>query len=272
MFGAPPAGPAARPRPPERLVRSERLDRLSPFLAGPHYGPVLTPMLLKAVNASLQVNPLLLPVGESDRVHLKWNMLFSTAHCQRSTDPSHRSWSNGRSEPATFPRVSSLRLVSRTVPWIIDISAANPAVGVTCGDVVEQLSEYLQRRLRKEDYETAREDRRRLIRQAYHHNRSRSEGVPGGQLGDGLKRLDWLGTQTMWGGLERNDSFIMERYGVSLPCTLELVCYDRPMMSEQQIEEERRARRRSTASRRPSRPQSRAQSRPPSRSDGSNSS
>ena len=204
-------------------------------------------MLIKAVGAKLEINPLLLPIGDDDeRPHLRWNMLFSTAHCHRSTDPTHRSWSNGRQEPATFPRVTALRLVSDVFPWILDIKATNTAVGVTCGDVIEQLSDHLQRRLRKEDYEGATGVKRRAIRDAYHHNRSRSAGVPGGQLGDGLKALDWLGSQTMFGGVLLNETLVRDRFNVVMPCMLELVCVERPLVADDEPEEPRRARRRST--------------------------
>lgn len=218
-------------------------------------GPVLEPMLAKAVGAKLQMNPLLLPLGDEDHPHLQWNMLFSTAHCHRSTDPSHRSWSNGRQEPATFPRVTELRLVSRVFPSIIHIRATNRAVGITCGDLVEQLSDHLQRRLRKEDYEGAPAARRRAIRDAYHHNRSRSMGVPGGQLGDGLKALDWLGTQTMFGGIQQNEQFLLERFNVAMPCVLELICVERPVVGDD--EEDRRQLRRRSRTMSTSRPQSR---------------
>jgi len=209
-------------------------------------GPVLEPMLVKAVGAKLKINPFLLPlIDEEERPHLRWNMLFSTAHCHRSTDPSHRSWSNGRQEPATFPRVTELRLVSRVFPWMVNVRATNRAVGVTCGDVVEQLSEHLQRRLRKEDYEGATGMKRRAIRDAYHHNRSRSAGVPGGQLGDGLKALDWLGTNTLFGGVQLNEQLLLERFNVAPPCVLELVCVERPFVEDDEVEDIRLSRSRS---------------------------
>ena len=215
-------------------------------------------MLVKAVGTVPKINPLLLPLGdEDDRPHLRWNMLFSTAHCHRSTDPSHRSWSNGRQEPVTFPRVSEIRVVSRVFPWIVNIRATNRAIGVTCGDLIEQLSDHLQRRLRKEDYEGATGGRRRAIRDAYHHNRSRSTGVPGGQLGDGLKALDWLGTQTMFGGIQQNEPLLLERFNVVLPCVLELVCVDRPLVGDVEPEDLRDARRRSSRHMSTSRPPSR---------------
>ncbi|KAI9462542.1 hypothetical protein F5148DRAFT_1150473 [Russula earlei] len=241
----PPPPPAAPPRQPERMTRAERYDKIGHFAVGPHYGPVLEPILVKAVGATLKVNPLLLPLDDEERPHLRWNMLFSTAHCHRSTDPTHRSWSNGRQEPATFPRVTEVRLVSRVFPWTVNVHATNRAVGITCGDLVEQLSDHLQRRLRKEDYESASGARRRAIRDAYHHNRSRSAGVPGGQLGDGLKALDWLGTQTMFGGVRQNEQLLLERFNVAVPCMLELVCVERPLVGDDEPEDTRHSRRRS---------------------------
>ena len=202
-------------------------------------------MLVKAVAATPQINPLLIPIGDGeDRQHLRWNMLFSTAHCHRSTDPFHHSWSIGRQEPATFPRVTELRLISRAFPWIVHIRATNRAIGVTCGDLIEQLSGHLQRRQRKEDYDGTSDQKRRAIRDAYHHNRSRSAAVPGGLLGDGLKALDWLGTQTMFGGLKLNEQLLLERFNVILPCMLELLCVDRPLVGDDDAEDSGSARKR----------------------------
>ena len=244
---------------PQGLIVCKRIYlRHEIFITHPVYhirtdGPVLEPMLTKAVGAKLQMNPLLLPLGdEEDHPHLRWNMLFSTAHCHRSTDPTHRSWSNGRQEPATFPRVSELRLVSRVFPAVINIRATNRAIGVTCGDLIEQLSDHLQRRLRKEDYEGASGPRRRAIRDAYHHNRSRSMGVPGGQLGDGLKALDWLGTQTMFGGIQQDEQYLLERFNVAMPCVLELICVERPLVDDEEDRRQERRRSRHMSTSRPS--------------------
>jgi hypothetical protein len=150
-------------------------------------------------------------------------------------------------------------------PWTLDITATNRTHGVTCGDLIEQLSDHLQRRLRKEEYDGASGARRRAIRDAYHHNRSRSAGVPGGRLGDGLKVLDWLGTQIMFGGIQNNEQLLVERFNVAPACMLELVCVEPPLVGddEDDMEEQRQARRRSRHM---------STSRPPSRMDGYSSS
>ena len=46
----------------------------------------------------------------------------------------------------------------------------------------------------------------------------------GGHLVEGLKRLDWLGTTSRFGGLIVNDTFVKEHCGDVLPCTFELKC------------------------------------------------
>jgi len=148
--------------------------------------------------------------------------------------------------------VTELRLVSRAFPSTIDVRATNRAVGITCGDLIEQLSDHLQRRLRKEDYEGAPALRRRAIRDAYHHNRSRSTGVPGGQLGDGLKSLDWLGTQTMFGGIQQNEQLLLERFNVVMPCVLELICVERPLVEDEEDRYQGRRRSRHMSTSRPS--------------------
>lgn len=193
------------------------------------------------------MNPLLKPLldEEGSRAHLRWNMLFSPTQCQRSDEPADRSWSGGRQEPATFPRVTELRLVSRVLPWIIDIPASNPTIGVTCGDIIDQLSRYLHRQLRGSEYSSQPVDQQNALKTAYHFNRSTADGVPGGRLGDGLRRLDWLGMSTMFGGIDRNDAFVREHCGEILPCVFELHCIPRVPSTEEEVEATRRERRRS---------------------------
>lgn len=233
------------------LIRKQRYPDLADLQPNAD-GPVLTPMILKIVRADLAINPLLQPhpiEEETTEPRLIWNMLFSTALCRRTTDSEDRSWSVGRQAPATFPRVSSLRLLSRTIPWLIDIPASNPAIGVTCGDVIERLSEYLQGRISKNDYSKASRETQEALKMTYHHNRSRDEGVPGGRLGEGLKRLDWLGQKTMWGGLEKNDALVKEVCAEVLPCILELKCDPRPLIAEDDVRIQRESRRRSRSAR-----------------------
>ena len=238
---------------------------------------------MKVVKAKLELNPLLAPPpdGPEDRPYLKWNMLFPTAQCQRSSDPGHRSWAEGRHAPATWPRVKSMRILCRCVPWELQIKASDPEVGVTCGDVIEGIHDYMYGRVSTQQLDNATAAHKRLVGQSYWHNRSTAHGVPGGRLYNTLLRCDWLGLQTMFGGIVDADHALLDDLacGANMPCTFELKCLQRYPMTEAEIrehearetaarrEEERAARRERSA--RTSRTTSRAPSRAPSRARSS---
>ena len=203
------------------------------------------------------MNPLISPLPEdgSDRVHLNWNMLFSTSTVQRSTDPSHISWSKGRDAPATFPRVSSLRLVSDTIPWVLNVEARDIGIGVTCGEVIDSIGQQLAKFSDKHDYERLTPNLRQEVGIAYRRNRSREPGVPGGQLGQGMKRLDFLRQDTMFAGIEVNDRVVKRVCGEVLPCVFVLKCSKIFPVTREEAED-RDARLRASSSR----PRSRASS------------
>ncbi|KAG5639170.1 hypothetical protein H0H81_006074 [Sphagnurus paluster] len=226
----PPAAP-----PPARVAQipehfrtqSARVgDRMDPFTAGKSYGPVLEPFLLKVVGAQLRLNPLIEPLPESgaDRPHLLWNMLFDSGNIQRSTDPSDVSWSNGRDEPATFPRVTMLRVVSEIFPWLIEVHASDAAVGVTCGELIDTLSTSLQTLTPEGDFNALPPARQQEVTVAYSYNRSRNAGVPGGRLKRGLRRCDFLCKQVIFGGIVADEAVVKKIVRCALPCTVVLKC------------------------------------------------
>jgi len=162
-------------------------------------------------------------------------MLFPPNNCQRSTDPAYISWSNGRKEPATFPRVTSIRLVSEQFPWITEIAARDRNIGVTCEEVIDYASRSLCRFTGAHHYETLSNEKRRTIVEAYWYNRSRATGVPGGALGEGMRRLDFLERRTMFGGLRSNDRLVKAACEIVFPCTFEMVCLQRYPMEETEV-------------------------------------
>jgi hypothetical protein len=203
-------------------------------------GPVLTPLLLRIVGAQLKVNPLLTaPTQDLDQVYLKWNMLFNASHCVRSDDKPDKSWSNGRGSPATHPRLAEIKIISRTFPWSITVFAQDPKAGVTCGEIIDKLDDFIHKNLKKDDADLDSGDHRLERDHAYYHNRSTAIGVPGGRLGEGLRRLDWLCKETMFGGLEVDNSFVREYHdGASPPAVLTLLCTTRYPLTEQELDEQ----------------------------------
>lgn len=234
-------------------------------------GPVLDAFVAKVVDVRFELNPLLAPPPDrpEDRPYLKWNMLFPTAQCQRSSDPGHRSWAEGRHSPATWPRVKTMRILSRHTPWEIQITASDPEMGVTCGDVIEGIHEYMYGRVSNQQLENATAQQKRLVGQSYWHNRSTAHGVPGGRLYNTLLRCDWLGLHTMFGGIVEADAQLLDDLacGAALPATFELKCLQRYPMTEAEIREHeaRESASRARSSRGTSRATSRAGSRAPSR-------
>ncbi|EIN07959.1 hypothetical protein PUNSTDRAFT_121126 [Punctularia strigosozonata HHB-11173 SS5] len=255
----PMAPPMTRSRKSSFGPHKESGDRVPRFTPGPNYGPVLEPFVAKVVRAHLELNPLLQAPADNhspdkDPPYLKWCMLFPESFCQRSSDPPHRSWMVGRDEPATFPRVTHLRIISPSFPWTVDVRAEDRGIGVTCGDVIQQLDKFLHELVRKEEYAHAGKQRSKMMNEAYHFNRSTAHGVPGGRLGAGMRRLDWLCRETMWGGLEENDRYVRE-HAAGLSCTFVLTCKkmyaltEEEIRNQEQLEAEARSRPRSVLSR-----------------------
>ncbi|KAG6856731.1 hypothetical protein H0H87_001331 [Tephrocybe sp. NHM501043] len=210
---------------PEYLYARRQNDRVDPFTAGPSYGPVLDPFQIALLGVQARINPLLgLPIDDPNRPYLKWNMLFRSNDCSRSTDEAHISWSVGRDEPATFPRVTVMKIVSETFPWSIEVKAGNETLGVTCGDVIETLAESFYQLTSEADYEALTPKRKNEVGAVYLKNRSREVGVPGGALKQGLRRLDFLGSNNIFGGIRSDDLKAHKILGSAPPCTYVLIC------------------------------------------------
>ena len=189
-------------------------------------------------------------------------MLFHVGQCHVSNDDAGRSWAN-RNVPATWPRVKSLRLISKDFPWLIDVQARDPNCGVSCGDILDAIFQFLHQRISRAEYAAASTELQREISATYHHNRSTHPGVPGGTLRAGVHRFDFLGTATNFGGIVKNEDLVHQICHAPVPCVFELVCDQQPEEAEG-----RRSRSRvRTRSRNPSRGASRPPTRAPSPQD-----
>lgn len=171
------------------------------------------------MNLTLEINPLLLPPPEdhASRPFLKYNLLFPVSSTHRSDDAPSRSWTKGRHAPATFPRVSSLLLISHEFPWVIPIDATVSLRGVTCHDVLTQLHEALKAKLSKSLWRRLTPNKQRELGDRYHRNRSTWSGAPGGDLGSGIRRVDYLNDKVIWDGLSggaEEKEFIFKKMGV----------------------------------------------------------
>lgn len=105
---------------------------------------------------------------------------------------------------------------------------------MTCGEVIESIYQNMQRLTHRDDYERLSAPQKRTLADAYRHNRSRTNGVPGGTLGDGMKRLDYLRDKVAFGGMEVNEAVVRRICGAVLPCTFVLRCQHMFPMTQQE--------------------------------------
>ncbi|KAB5595208.1 hypothetical protein CTheo_1286 [Ceratobasidium theobromae] len=211
--------------PQTRLVRPKE-DEQPPMRwePGKDYAPVLDPFTLGILNPKVQLHPLLQPAAEGAE-HLVYNMLFPPSAIHLSSDPPTKSWSNGRFSMATFPRVKRVRIVCRGHPWLMEVSNDN---GVT-------LYTEHQRHMSGSEWDAA-VDMKRQITKSYQWNRSTNPGAPGGVMGEGLRRIDWLMRNTHFGGLVEDRAFLESRVGHGIeraqPATFVLEVNDGPKKDE----------------------------------------
>lgn len=117
---------------------------------------------------------------------------------------------------------------------MIEVRAQTEGTGVTCGEVIEAIYHDMQRLTQKEDYDRLSAPQKRSLADAYRHNRSRTNGVPGGTLGEGMKRLDFLRDKVTFGGIENNEAVVERICGAPLPCTFVLRCQHMFPMTQQE--------------------------------------
>ena len=107
---------------------------------------------------------------------------------------------------ATLPAQERLFVTFETQPWNMVINASNSTIGVTVQDVCLQIYSVLMAYTSRAEFEGQDEERRNNIEQSFWNNRSSEMSLPkASRLGPGIRRFDWLGEQTMFGGLVLED-------------------------------------------------------------------
>ena len=206
-----------------------------------------------------------IPDDTQSRPWLIWDIRFHTGQCQRGPVKNNRSWAEGRFSPATWPRVKSLRIVSKFFHWMIEIAASDPELGVTCGDVVDRLHDFMYARSTDGEYKRASREKRSIIYEWFNRNRSVEDGAPGGRMPQTLLRCDWLGEFNQWGGMIHDPKVVKEICGADLPCTFVLLCTEKHARSSDVDIREQEARLIAADSARERRSRSRTRSRATSR-------
>jgi hypothetical protein len=155
---------------------------------------------------------------------MTWNTLYPGSYARLPHDPSGESWFEKRIEPATFPRMSIIRIISRTFPWMIEIKGEDSEAAVTCRDVVEQLHKFFCVLLGPIEMDDVTAEHRKAMSAASRANRLQE--IPAEIFKDsiGMRRIDWLCKNTMFEGLEEDKEYITERLSEFVPGTFVLRC------------------------------------------------
>ncbi|EUC60683.1 hypothetical protein RSOL_359640 [Rhizoctonia solani AG-3 Rhs1AP] len=107
------------------------------------------------------------------------------------------------------PPVTRLRLVSRLHPWVA--IAKNPN-GVTVGNVLEIIYATLQEPICEAEWWIVSSKERARVGRIFERECARGSGTTGRRSQtDGVRRVDWVGDETTFLGLEKDESFIRHR-------------------------------------------------------------
>jgi hypothetical protein len=130
-----------------------------------------------------------------------------------------------------------MRIVSDLFPWTFSVIASDWTAGVTCGEVIDTLAKNFFRHASREDYyDTLSTQRQKRVSEVYRYNRSTAYGR--GTLGEGLRRLDFLGKDTTYGGILLDEAALRRRCGDVLPCMFVLNCQRYVLTQEEMREQE----------------------------------
>jgi hypothetical protein len=107
---------------------------------------------------------------------------------------------------ASIPRSKHMRLVSKAIPWMIDIVAPRGRT-ITCEIVWEAIYAALQEPIADSEWAFVVNDRwqRATVEKAALKRQDAGDPVTG------LKRVDWLGESATFKGLERDEDFERHR-------------------------------------------------------------
>ena len=185
--------------------------------------PALGLLEIRRLELEFLFNPLLQPLSTAPgSTTIIWNMIFPGTHACSPSDPGGESWLEDRLGPALFPSLSQIRIISRSFPWTIEVESEHPRKALTCKDITDQIHRFLCALLDPLEMIGVTPDRKRAMSAAYRVNRS--QDIPAAVFKDsaGMRRIDWLCKDTIFGGLMEDRQYVAERLSEYTPGTFVL--------------------------------------------------
>lgn len=154
-------------------------------------------------------------------------MLFPSSYATATAAGSQETLLGRLREPATHPRLSAIRIISRAFPWTIEIQAPTRNTALTCQDILDQLHLFLYKFLLKREMHTATPEHQAALWIYFKSNRTPADGLLARLLKDrcpSMRKIDWLGKDTVFLGIDQDDDYVRQRVNIVLPGTYVLKC------------------------------------------------
>lgn len=185
--------------------------------------PALGLLEIRHLELEISFNPLLQSLSAApNSTTIVWNLIFPTTHARSPSDPGGETWLQDRLGPALFPSLSQIRIISRAFPWIIDIKSERPRKALTCRDITDQIYQFLCVLLDPLEMGNVPPVHKRAMSAAYRVNRSQDIPAAMFKSSAGMRRIDWLCRDTIFGGLVEDRQYIAERLSEFTPGTFVL--------------------------------------------------
>jgi hypothetical protein len=114
--------------------------------------------------------------------------------------------------------------------------ATDVTIGVTCGDMIDGLSDHFHT-VAGEIFDNASTKEKNNVMAAYHLNRYSMHNSPYQRLEKVIRLVDWLGKDTVFGGIDCNKALVTQGNRKS-PILFELQCHTRKQPTDNKAEEQ----------------------------------
>jgi hypothetical protein len=163
----------------------------------------------KSVHFDTQPHPLVCPVLDPTATRIVWDVRFRPAKAKMNLPGYPHASESELNKPAVNPPVTRLRLVSKLHPWVA--IAKNPE-GVTVGNVLEIIYATLQEPVCEAEWWIVSSKERARVGRIFERECAQGPGTTGRRsTKDGVRRVDWVGDDTNFLGLEKDMGFIKHR-------------------------------------------------------------
>ncbi len=133
--------------------------------------------------------------------HLVWDLKSSLQNAKCFSTRGEVALTSIFGQPATSPRLSDLCIVSQSFSWALRVSAEEPSVGITVGDILNFLAQFFSMPLDDRNLQEATSSHRTAMLAAQSERISHSSGPPS------IYVYDWLLNTTVFDGFAHDPNY-----------------------------------------------------------------